>query len=43
VIKLKYPNEIDIQLGRGVIRLVKKDNAPEELASNDELFNMQQN
>lgn len=42
-IKLKYPNEIDVALGRGVIRLVKKDNAQEELASNNELFNIQQN
>lgn len=42
-IKLKYPNEIDVSLGRGVIRLVKKDNAPEELASNNELFGIQQN
>jgi len=40
-IKLKYPNEIEIQLGRGVIRLVKKDNAPAELMLNDELFKVE--
>lgn len=36
-VKKVYP-EIEIQLGRGIIRLVKKDNSPEELISSKELF-----
>lgn len=36
----KFPNQIEIQLGRGVIRLVKKEGAPEELPSSKELFDI---
>lgn len=35
----KLPNQIEIQLGRGVIRITKKEGAPEELPSIKELFN----
>lgn len=37
-LKQKFPNQIEIQLGRGVIRLVKKEGAPDELPSSKELF-----
>lgn len=37
-IQKKYPNEIDIGLGRGVIRITKKEGAPEELPPMKELF-----
>ena len=34
----EFPNQIEIELGRGVIRLAKKDGAPKELPSSKELF-----
>lgn len=42
VLKKNFP-EIEIQLGRGVIRLVKKDGSPEELISSKDLFNQELN
>ncbi len=41
-VKKMYP-EIEVQLGRGVLRLVKKDNSPEELISSKELFSKELN
>lgn len=38
LIQKKFPNEIEIQLGRGVLRLHKKEGAPEELPKANELF-----
>lgn len=38
-VKQKFQDQIEIQLGRGVIRMLKKDNAPDELPSAKELFN----
>lgn len=38
VIQNMYPNEIEIGLGRGVIRITKKDGAPDELPQAKELF-----
>lgn len=38
-VKQKFQDQIEIQLGRGVIRILKKDNAPDELPSAKELFN----
>jgi len=37
-IQKKYTNEIDIGLGRGVIRITKKEGAPDELPPMKELF-----
>lgn len=38
MIKEKFPNEIEIKLGRGIIHIHKKENAPEELPLARELF-----
>lgn len=38
LIQKKFPNKIEIQLGRGILRLHKNFGAPDELPKNSELF-----
>lgn len=37
-IKHEFPHQLEIQLGRGIIRLLKKEGAPKELPPSRKLF-----